>query len=29
VLGGAVFTSLIALWLTSSLWVFTTSGFRL
>ncbi|MBM7808947.1 hypothetical protein JOD57_004784 [Geodermatophilus bullaregiensis] len=29
VLGGAVFTGLIGLWLTSSLWVFTSSGFRL
>ncbi|MCY7342557.1 MAG: DUF6529 family protein [Pseudonocardia sp.] len=26
VLGGALFTALVALWLTSSLWFFTTSG---
>lgn len=26
-LGGAVFTGLVALWLTSSLWFFTTTGF--
>ena len=28
VVGGAFFASLIGLWLTSSLWVFTTSGFH-
>lgn len=28
-LGGAVFTSLIGLWLTSSVWYFTTFGIRL
>jgi hypothetical protein len=27
--GGVTFTALIVLWLTSSLWFFTTSGFRL
>jgi len=26
VLGGVLFTALTALWLTSSLWFFTTSG---
>jgi hypothetical protein len=28
-LGGIVFTGLIALWLTSALWLFTTKGFKL
>ncbi len=28
-IGGAVFAALTALWLTSSLWVFTTLGFKL
>jgi hypothetical protein len=27
--GGVLFTALVALWLTSSLWVFTTAGFHL
>jgi hypothetical protein len=27
--GGALFTAIVALWLTSSLWVFTTAGFHL
>jgi hypothetical protein len=26
VLGGSVFTALVTLWLTSSVWFFTTSG---
>ena len=26
VLGGAVFTALVALWITSSVWFFTTTG---
>jgi hypothetical protein len=29
VLGGVLFTALLALWFTSSLWVFTNSGFRI
>ena len=29
VLGGVVFMALVVLWLTSALWLFTTSGFRL
>jgi hypothetical protein len=27
--GGILFTTFVALWLTSSLWVFTTAGFHL
>jgi hypothetical protein len=29
VAGGALFTGVIGLWLTSSLWVFTTTGLHL
>jgi hypothetical protein len=29
VLGGAVFTAVTALWLTSAVWFFTTSGFTI